>query len=212
MNYRKISASNITYNTTTSSMWPTAIGSTSIGYITNPRIELSPNETITVTGNLSINNYDEIKILDIDVVVPEKVMIVKLSHYGLKKDIKLVTHEDDTFDLKRGVYLAISKELYGKDYTLEGVEHKATELQYKKGFNNMVEKAVKTYYKKIKEENEKLEKEEAEKKRIEQKKQKEKQRRLRRKEKREALKRSKNRDDMRDAIISAMKYMKNDDV
>lgn len=78
--------------------------------------------------------------------------------------MKMVCHEEDTFDLRRCCFIAIAKKLFKDRYTWEGIEHKATELSYLKSVTKVVDKALKDYNNKVKEA-EKEAKKETEKKR-----------------------------------------------
>ena len=83
------------------------------------------------------------EILDFDVVKENKVVRVlfKDSLYE-----KMVCHEEDTFDLRQCLYIAIAKHLYKGTYTFEGIEWKAKEISYQKRYIKMVDKAI-THYK-----------------------------------------------------------------
>lgn len=87
-------------------------------------------------------------ITDIDIIVPDKVVKV---YFVDGTSMKMVCHEEDTFDLRRCLFIAIAKKLYKDRYTWEGIEHKATELSYLKSVTKAVEKALKDYNNKIKE-------------------------------------------------------------
>lgn len=87
--------------------------------------------------------YRSDEILDFDVVKENKVVRVlfKDSLYE-----KMVCHEEDTFDLRQCLYIAIAKHLYKGTYTFEGIEWKAKEISYQKRYIKMVDKAI-THYK-----------------------------------------------------------------
>lgn len=57
----------------------------------------------------------------------------------------MVCHEQDSFDLHKGLYLAIAKHLYKHIYTLEGIEMKAKELSYTKEYIKIVKEAIKKH-------------------------------------------------------------------
>lgn len=76
------------------------------------------------------------------VVVPNKVIIVSFKD---GKNEKVVCDKNDTFDLRRGLFIAIAKHLYKHTHTLEGIEHKATELSYEKTYVKIVESAIKKH-------------------------------------------------------------------
>lgn len=86
-------------------------------------------------------------IIDIKMIVPNKVMKV---FFADKTSVKLVCSEPDTFDLRMGCFIALAKKFYSKTYTIEGIEHKAKELSYEKKYDNIVNKAIKNYNKKLK--------------------------------------------------------------
>ena len=86
-----------------------------------------------------------IKIIDINVIVPNKV--VEVTFADGKKE-KMVCHEEDTFDLRNCLFIAIAKHLYKKEYTFEGIEWKAFELTYLKKYVKIVDFALKAYDKK----------------------------------------------------------------
>lgn len=65
---------------------------------------------------------------------------------------KVICDDKDEFDLQRGLFVALSKKMYKDKYTLEGIEHMATELSYQKKYVKMVDKAIKDHNKKLIEE------------------------------------------------------------
>jgi hypothetical protein len=77
-----------------------------------------------------------------EIVVPDKVMKV-LFFDG--ETMKLVCHEDDTFDLRRGLFVAIAKKKYKEKYTLEGIEMMATKMAYTKEYVKIVDGVIKQY-------------------------------------------------------------------
>lgn len=81
------------------------------------------------------------KILFYKILSPNKVISVKFKD----GNEKVVCEDCDTFDLRTGLYIAIAKHLYKREYTLEGIEYKAKEISMKKKYVDMVEKAIKTY-------------------------------------------------------------------
>lgn len=103
--------------------------------------------------------YTEDDIIDINIIVPDKV--VEIEFYDGKE--KMVCHNDDTFDLRKCCFIAIAKHLYKKEYTQEGIEHMATQLMYQKKYVKIVDKALKDYKRKEKEKAEKICREEEEK-------------------------------------------------
>lgn len=136
--------------------------------------------------------FNGIAIKDIDVVVPDKVVIVTIVDYcfgfgfnpnGYK--YKMVCQEGDEFSLEKAVYIAIAKRLFSEYYTFAGVMKKAEEeLPYIKGFEKMVRYAISDYNKKIVNK-ERAEKEEAD--RLA---------RIKRRKAKKEIKRAKKREDM----------------
>ena len=138
----------------------TALPSTSTSISTGTRIH-SWDSTPIVT-----DYYVHPKIVDINVYGNDKPKVVEVEFkYGYETTkIKSICCDEDEFDLKKGVYIAMSKLLYGNEYTTEGVEVKAKELGFKKDNEKMVNKAIKDYHKKIKAKEEAREKEKQKKK------------------------------------------------
>ena len=115
----------------------------------------------TITGNIC-----EIK--DVNIIVPNKVVEVTFADNHKEK---MICHQDDEFNLRRCLFIAIAKRKYKQSYTLEGIEYKATELSMLKEYVKIVDKALKAYEKKQKdlarlEEKRKTDLERAEKRRI----------------------------------------------
>lgn len=82
---------------------------------------------MNITSDAIIITSD--KIIGYQIIVPNKVIEV---YFEDNKKEKLVCHEEDTFDLHKGLFLAIAKHLYKDRYTLEGIEAKAIEIGYTK--------------------------------------------------------------------------------
>lgn len=134
----------------------------SLGYV-----KLGDVESFTITSSdLIIPEYHFIpKIIDINVYGHDKPKVVEVEfkyEYSTTK-VKSICCDEDEFDLKKGVYIAMSKLLYGDKYTTEGVEEKAHELSLKKDNEKMINKAIKDYHKKLKDKEEAERKEEQEK-------------------------------------------------
>ncbi len=145
------------------------------------------------------------EITDINIIVPNKVVEVTFAD-GEKE--KMVCREEDTFNLRNCLFIAIAKHLYKKDYTFEGIEWKASQLTYLKKYVKIVDSALRAFNKKQKEiagleENYKAEQERIERKRI--KKQAYKERRAAKREKEEIDKQIAI---QREAYIQAMDIMK----
>ena len=125
-----------------------------------------PSISTSYSTVLSDLNYLFPKIVDINVYGNDKPKVVEVEFkygYGNVK-VKSICCDEDEFDLKKGVYIAMSKLLYGDYYTTEGIEAKAKELGFKKDNEKMVNKAIKDYHKKIKAKEEAREKEKQKKK------------------------------------------------
>ncbi len=75
----------------------------------------------------------------INEVVPNEVVKVKFCD----REYKMVRDPRDEFSMKKVLYLAIAKYLYGDIYTSEGIEKKAEELKYEKTYVKIVEYAIK---------------------------------------------------------------------
>lgn len=109
--------------------------------------------------NLSKSTFDlqclgEI-IEEFKIIIPGKVIVVNFANGTTQK---VVCNDKDNFDLRRDLFVALSKNMYKYKYTLEGIEHMATELSYQKKYVKMVNKAIKDHNKKlIEEENKKHE-------------------------------------------------------
>lgn len=110
---------------------------------------------------LEDRTYSKDDIFNINVIVYGKV--VEIEFYDGKE--KMICHEDDVFDLRKCCFIAIAKHLYKKEYTLEGIEHMATQLTYQKKYVKIVDKALKNYKRKVADK-EKAERNEAEEKEI----------------------------------------------
>lgn len=115
--------------------------------------------------NLSKSTFDlqclgEI-IEEFKIIIPGKVIVVNFANGTTQK---VVCDDKDTFDLRRGLFVALSKNMYKYKYTLEGIEHMATELSYQKKYAKMVNKVIKDHNKKLIEEENKKHEEELQKK------------------------------------------------
>ena len=145
---------------------PSATPNTITIYPNNIEVSTVQSHTVS-TGDFCIipEYYLSPKIVDINVYGHDKPKVVEVEfrfEYDTKK-IKSICCDEDEFDLKKGVYIAMSKLLYGDIYTTEGIEEKAHELSLKKDNEKMVNKAIKDYYKKLKTEEEAKKKSEEEK-------------------------------------------------
>ena len=101
-------------------------------------------------------------IVGYDVVVPNKVILVTFLD-GITE--KLICSEEDEFDLRKGLFIAIAKHKYKDEFTLEGIEAKAKEISYTKAYVKMVDKVIRKHDKAIEEQKKAEEKQREEKKR-----------------------------------------------
>lgn len=99
---------------------------------------IQPNKIPTVI--LSPKSIDPDEISYFDIVVPVKVLKV---YFADGKYIKVVCHQQDDFSIKRGLFIALAKKKYGKEYTVDGIEYMATQLSYLKKYDKMVDKVIK---------------------------------------------------------------------
>lgn len=105
-------------------------------------------------STFNLQHFGEI-IEEFKIIIPGKVIVVNFANGTTQK---VVCDDKDAFDLRRGLFVALSKNMYKDKYTLEGIEHMATELSYQKKYVKMVNKAIKDHNKKlIEEENKKHE-------------------------------------------------------
>lgn len=104
---------------------------------------------------------NNIKISSYEILARNKVIRVSFSDATQEK---VICDDKDKFDLQRGLFVALSKKMYKDKYTLEGIEHMATELSYQKKYVKMVNKVIKDHNKKLIEEENKKHEEELQKK------------------------------------------------
>jgi len=192
---------NITYtdHTTVTSAVPTSSGTTitsGASFVSTPTLTVSTS-TLPAIDNIqsyAINTksgtclceyYYEPIIIDINVYGHDKpkVVEVEFKYQGYTKKIKAICNNEDEFDLKKGVYIALSKLLYKNEYTTEGIEEMAHQLSLKKENEKKVDKAIKDYHKKLRAEEENKQKEKEEKAARKRRKEKNDARKRRRKEK-----------------------------
>lgn len=108
-------------------------------YINDCKKEEKDMRTITIQKRIDLD------IKEIKIIVPNKVVEVFFTD-GLKE--KMVCHEDDTFDLRNCLFLALAKHMYKDEYTLEGIEYKANEMKLMKKYVKIVDSALKLHKKK----------------------------------------------------------------
>lgn len=161
--------------------------------------------TITKAACVQIIEQEMSEIItDIKIIVPNKVVEIT---FGDNTKEKMVVHKDDSFDLYKCCFIAISKHLYKRDYTLEGIEYKAHEMMLMKKYIKIVKDAIHAFNaeerNREKEERIKKEKEDAIKRRKEKRwKQKEKRMQRLEEERRQQLKEE--RKEMVDIIVDAI--------
>lgn len=83
-------------------------------------------------------------IVSYEIIKPDKVVKVTFNDEGTEK---MVCHEDDVFDLRKCLFIAIAKHLYKTEYTWEGIEYMAQQISYKKMYVKIVDKAIKEHNK-----------------------------------------------------------------
>lgn len=123
--------------------------------------EKGEKNDMLVFGNERKLIFRSDEILDFDILKENKVVRVLFKDSLCEK---MVCHEEDTFDLRQCLYIAIAKHLYKGTYTFEGIEWKAKEISYQKRYIKMVDKAI-THYKTDMANAEKMRKDEEERKR-----------------------------------------------
>ena len=109
----------------------------------------------------SISYSTEIKdsneFTDIKEYVPGKVYSFTFAD---ETKIKTVCSDEDVFNLEYAFYLALSKKLFFKELTFEGILRMVEEIRCQKYYVNLVKKGIKLFNKLQKTEQEKKEKEE----------------------------------------------------
>lgn len=95
--------------------------------------------------------------LDIKEHVPNKVYTFTFAD---KTKIKTICSDEDVFDLEYAFYLALSKKLFSKELTFEGILRMVDEIRCQKYYVNLVKKGIKLFNKMQEEERKKKEQEE----------------------------------------------------
>lgn len=80
-------------------------------------------------------------------VIDNKVLIVDFNTIEGRVQVKTVVHDDDVFDLRKGLFIACAKCVYNGLLTPEGYEWKATEMSYTKSWIKIVDDAIKKHNK-----------------------------------------------------------------
>lgn len=104
-------------------------------------VEIVKSSVYEDNNNIEISSYE--------ILARNKVIRIFFSD-GTQE--KVICDDKDEFDLRRGLFVALSKKMYKEKYTLEGIEHMATELSYQKKYVKMVDKAIKDHNRKLVEE------------------------------------------------------------
>ena len=151
----KVNPSSITVSASSLSPNTITVSGTSIssGYIsTAPSTNTTPlvtTKTVYVTPS-DVREKAKVKvekphyegvIQKITVYVPNKVMGVRING----KEYKQVVKEPDEFSMEFGVALAWAKDIYGSNFTPEGVEMKAHELLMQKRYVKKIKAAIRAY-------------------------------------------------------------------
>lgn len=130
---------------------------TNIGDINTIKVPYFDMDSWNNFCDLSFDNFLCRKIVDINVIVPNKVVEIT---FGDDKKEKMVCHKDDKFDLRKCCFIAIAKHLYKEEFTFEGIEYMAERLMYQKKYVKIVKDALRNYRKKEEEKEKKLREEE----------------------------------------------------
>lgn len=85
-----------------------------------------------------------VKIKDYVIVVPGKVVEVLFEEGNTEK---MVCQEEDVFDIRRCLFIALAKHMYKKEYTFKGIEYKANEMMYIKRYVKMIDDVIKKHHK-----------------------------------------------------------------
>lgn len=83
-------------------------------------------------------------IKDYVIIVPNKVVEVLFKDGNTEK---MVCHKEDTFDIRRCLFIALAKHLYKNEYTFEGIEYKANKMMMMKRYVKTVDAAIKNHVK-----------------------------------------------------------------
>lgn len=98
------------------------------------------------------NIFDFFSIEKIDVYNDKVVKVTFVDRQSdLLIEVKAICDDNDIFDLEKGVYICIAKLLYNGILTTQGIESAAHDIALYKKNVKYVNKAIKQYYKEIKE-------------------------------------------------------------
>ena len=130
---------NIATTTTTASPLTYTTTSTSTSdYPQSRTIKYSDISSPSFTFNIKDSN--EFK--KVEELVPFKVYRFTFADNTV---IKTICRNEDPFDLEYAFYLALAKKKCSKNYTFEGVLHKAEEFRYEKYYAKIVRKGMKLF-------------------------------------------------------------------
>lgn len=121
-------------------------------YPTNYTMHLSPDTVGTIEFDYNFinkiigkeENKSSNQIIDIVEYVPFKVYKIVFAD---KTEIKTIRNDFDSFNVEYMLCLALAKKLYSKDYTFDGILHKAWTIQYEKKYDKIVKRGVKLFNK-----------------------------------------------------------------
>lgn len=108
-------------------------------------------------NSITIKTTDNNEFLAIKEHVPNKVYTFTFVD---KTKIKTICSNEDVFDLEYAFYLALSKKLFSKELTFEGILRMVEEIRCQKYYVNLVKKGIKLFNKMQEEERKKKEQEE----------------------------------------------------
>lgn len=117
------------------------VGSLYLSYDVATKADVCTVSSVKWNGSSSKEEKD-MNITQIKIIVPNKVVEVYFTD-GLKE--KMVCHEDDIFDLRNCLFLALAKHMYKDTYTVEGIEYKANEMKLMKKYVKLVDAALKKH-------------------------------------------------------------------
>lgn len=117
------------------------VGSLYLSYDVATKADVCTVSSVKWNGSSSKEEKD-MNITQIKIIVPNKVVEVYFTD-GLKE--KMVYHEDDIFDLRNCLFLALAKHMYKDTYTVEGIEYKANEMKLMKKYVKLVDAALKKH-------------------------------------------------------------------
>lgn len=113
--------------------------------IVNEKCKEVKEKTKVVNTEVVTKDYNPGRyIKDYVIIVPNKVVEVLFKDGNTEK---MVCHKEDTFDIRRCLFIALAKHLYKEEYAFEGIEHKANEMMMMKRYVKTVDAAIKNHIK-----------------------------------------------------------------